>query len=230
MSRVLVCALALVPALLLSQNPAVWQIKHPERWDTDDAKQFLAQSPWVGRAKLQVIPSKSPAERRDSGDWTALQGRGVGLEGTGIFGKERMEMAIARANDFPSPGMVEIRWDSAHPVRVAEAKLGQTPSANYADWYVITVYDVPLPNSHWGADKLRNLAYLRRGGKKDFKPSKAEVLRNEDGTANVSFLFSRAEEITRRDDPVIFVAQFARLFVSQFFYPKQMLMDGNLEL
>lgn len=231
MSWVRFCVLVFIPAaLLLSEDPAAWRNKHPEQWDTDDATQFLAQSPWVGRAELQVIPSKSPAERRDSGDWTALQGRGVGLEGTGIFGKERMELAIARAHDFPSPGKVDVRWDSARPVRLAEQKLAQKPSANYADWYVITVYNVPLPKSHWGADKLKNLACLRREGKKDFKPSKAEVVRNDDGTATVSFLFSRSEEITRRDKAVIFVAQFARLFMSQFFYPKNMVVSGNLEL
>ncbi len=231
MTCVRVCALALIPAaLLLSEDHAAWRNKHPEQWDTNDAKQFLAQSPWVGRADLQVIPGKSPDQRRDSGDWDSLVGRGVGLDGTGVFGKERAELAIAKAHDFPSPGMVDVRWDSARPVRLAEEKLGQKPSTHYPDWYVITVYNVPLPESHWGADKLKNLAYLRREGKKDFKPSKAELVRNDDGTATVSFLFSRSEEITRRDKSVIFVAQFARLFVSQFFYPKEMLMSGELEL
>lgn len=231
MSCVRVCALVFIPAALFwADNGPAWKNKHPEQWDGNDARQFLVQSPWVGRAELQVIPSKSPDQRRDSGDWDALVGRGVGLEGTGILGHERMELALARAHTFPSPGMVDVRWDSARPVRMAEAKLGLKPSLNYADWYVITVYNVPLPESHWGASRLKNLAYLRRAGKKDFRPSKAEVLRNDDGTATVSFLFSRSEEITRRDKTVIFVAQFERLFVSQFFYPWEMLVSGDLEL
>jgi len=225
------CSLLFFAAALLvaADNPA-WKTKRVEQWDTQDAKQFLAESPWVGRVPLQVIPDRSPDQRRDSGDWDTGVGKGVGLDGTGIFGAERMRLAIARAHDKPSPGMVDIRWESALPVRVAEEKLGQKPTTHHMDWYTITVYDVPLPESRWGAEKLKNLAFLRRTGKKDFKPSRAVVLRNDDGTATVTFLFSRAEEITRRDKAVVFAAQFDQLFVSQFFYPGEMLMRGELEL
>ena len=224
------CLILVAGTYLVAADNASWRNKSVAQWDADDARQFLAASPWVGRAPLQVIPDQSPDQRRDSGDWDAGVGHGVGLEGTGIFGTERMKLAIARAHDHPSPGMVDIRWESAMPVRAAEQKLGQKPSTHYADWYVITVYDVPLPESHWGADKLKGLAYLKREGKKDFKPTKAEVIRNDDGTATVTYLFTRSEEIARRDKTVIFVAQLDRLFVSQFFYPKEMVMKGDLEL
>jgi hypothetical protein len=115
-------------------------------------------------------------------------------------------------------------------VRVAEEKTGQKPTTLHTEWYAITVYDVPLPESHWGAEKLKGLAYLRRENKKDFKPTRAEVVRNDDGTATVTFLFNRSEEITKGDKTVIFAAQFDRLFVSQFFYPRQMVMRGQMEL
>ena len=92
------------------------------------------------------------------------------------------------------------------------------------------MYNVPLPESHWGAEKLKGLAFLRRENKKDFRPARAEVVRNDDGTATVTFLFTRSEEITKGDKAVIFAAQFDRLFVSQFFYPRQMVMRGQMEL
>ncbi len=220
--------------LAAADNPTTtpaWKTKRVEQWDTEDAKQFLSESPWAGRVPLQLLPDRSPFERRDSGDWEAGAGKGVGLDALDIIlGGERGKLAIERARNKPSPGLVDVRWESALPVRTAEEKLGQNPTARYTDWYVITVYDVQLPTSHWGADKLKKLAYLRRAGKKDFKPSRAEVVRNDDGTATVSYLFSRSEEITRRDKTVIFAAQLDRLFVVQFFYPGQMLMRDELEL
>ena len=213
--------------LIAADNPA-WQTKRVEQWDTEDAKQFLAESPWVGHVPLQWIPDRSPDQRRDSGDWDAGIGKGVGFEA--ILGGERARLAIARAHEKPDPGKVDIRWASALPVRVAEEKTGQKPNTPWKEWYAITVYNVPLPESHWGADKLKGLAYLRRENKKDFKPSRAEVVRNSDGTATVTFLFNRSEEITRREKTVIFAAQFDRLFVSQFFYPREMVMRGQMEL
>jgi len=222
------CCLLLAATFLLAADNPTWQTKRVEQWDTEDAKQFLAQSPWVGRVPLQVIPNRSPDQRRDSGDWNAGIGTGVGFEA--ILGGERARLAIARAHNLPSPGDVDIRWDSALPVRVAEEKAGQKPTTLHTEWYAITVYNVPLPESHWGAEKLKGLAYLRRENKKDFKPARAEVVRNSDGTATVTFLFNRSEEITKRDKTVIFAAQFDRLFVSQFFYPREMVMRGQMEL
>ena len=128
------------------------------------------------RVPLQVIPDRSPDQRRDSGDWDTGIGKGVGFEA--ILGGERARLAIARAHDKPSPGDVDIRWDSALPVRVAEEKTGQKPTTLHTEWYAITVYDVPLPESHWGAEKLKGQrvsppreqeglqAGARRGGEK----------------------------------------------------------------
>ncbi len=56
------------------------------------------------------------------------------------------------------------------------------------------------------------------------------IQRQPGGNANITYLFSRSEEISRRDPRVLFVAQIDRLFVSQFFYPPTMLMAGQLEL
>lgn len=225
-------ALLVLAATFLSAagNPP-WRSKPVAQWDREDAKQVLTESPWAGRVRLQVIPDRSPGERRDSGDWDAGAGGGAGLEATGVLGREKMRQAIARAHDNPSPGMVDIRWESAMPVRTAEEKLGQKAATELeSDWYAITVYDVPLPESQWGANKLKGLAWVRRANKKDFKPSRAEVIRNDDGTATVTYLFSRSEEITRGDRTVIFAAQFDRLFVSRYFYPRTMQIAGKMEL
>jgi len=204
-----------------------------EQWDNEDAKQILADSPWVGHATLQPIRDRSPAERRDSGDWDAGAGEGLGLEALLeiLSGGSRMDEAVARAHYKPSPGKVEIRWESALPVRAAESKLGQPPaSALHTGWYALTLYNVPHPENHWGPGKLRGLAYFKRADKPDFKPSQVEIAQHEDGKATVTYLFSRSEEITRRDGSIIFVAQIDRLFIAQIFYPGTMLIAGRLEL
>jgi hypothetical protein len=178
------CSLLLLTAtLLLAENTPSWKTRPVEQWDNEDAKQILADSPWVGRATLQTIRDRSPAERRDSGDWNTAVG--VGLADAAIFGSLTMAKAIERVRFKPSPGTVQIRWESARPVRAAEAMLGETPaSPPETGFYVITL----------------------------------------------SNLFSRSEEISRRDRSIIFVTQIDRLFVAQFFYPGTMQIAGQLEL
>lgn len=232
MSRTRTCLLLLLAAtyLLAADDPS-WRTKPVAQWDNDDAKQVLAVSPWVGSATLQPIPNKSPAERRESGDLDTGIGHGVGIAGTGILGPRRMHEAIARAHEQESPGKVTIRWESAMPVRAAETRLGQAPASNlHTGWYAITMYDVPVPKKHWGANKLKGLAYIRRENKPDFKPSRVEVHRTADGMATLVYLFPRREEITRGDKNVIFAAQIDRLFVAEFFYPATMQFEGKLEL
>lgn len=223
--------LLLGAAYLLAADSPAWTTKPVDQWNNDDAKQLLASSPWVGSATLQPIPNKSPDQRREGGDLDTGIGKGVGLAGTGILGPRRMEEAIARAHEQESPGKITIRWESAMPVRAAETKLGETPaSALHSGWYAITLYDVPLPKKHWGAHKLKGLAYIRRENKPDFKPSRVEIVKHADGMATVVYLFPRHEEITRGDRNVIFAAQIDRLFVAESFYPATMQIAGKLEL
>ncbi len=46
---------------------------------------------------------------------------------------------------------------------------------------------------------LKDSAFLRRYHKKDLKPSRVEVLRGDDDTATIVYLFPRSVEITKRD-------------------------------
>ena len=225
--------LLLAATFLVAENTPSWKTKPVEQWDNEDAKLILADSPWVGRAALQPLRDRSPAERRDSGDWDTAVGGGIGLAALlEIFsGGGTMTEAIERAHFKASPGKVEIRWESAMPVRAAESKLSQTSASPlHTGWYAITLYDVPHPEQHWGPGKLRGLAYFKRANKPDFKPSRVEIVQHEDGKATVTYLFSRAEEITRRDGGAYFVAQIDRLFIAQIFYPATMLIAGQLEL
>ncbi len=222
--------LVLLATALLAANKPAWMDKSVSEWTTQDAKELLSESPWVGVAELQVIPNRSPGERRDSGDWNAGVGQGVGIAGTGILGSKRAQEAIKEAHEQESPGDVGVRWESAMPVRAAETKVGDTIFATEPNaWYSIVLYGVPVPEK-WHADRLKSLAYIRRQNKPDFKCGRVEIIRHEDGTATVVYMFPRSEEISRRDRDVIFVTQIDRLFVTRYFHPTLMQFEGNLEL
>jgi hypothetical protein len=218
-------------AVLLMAADSSWKERPIPQWDEEDARQVLADSPWVKNVTLERVRDLSVAERRDGGDWEAGAGHGVGLAGTGLLGPRRAAEAIARAHAKPPLGTVVVRWESALPIRAAEQKAGETgvPTVD-PDHYAIAVYDVPTPNRWNLARELKGVALLKGDKKKDLKPSRVEILRRAGGTATVVYLFPRSAEVTARDGRLEFVAQIGRLFVSQFFYTQEMLLQGKLEL
>ncbi len=218
-------------AVLLTAADSTWKERPIPQWDEEDAKQVLADSPWVKCVTPEPLRDLSVAERRDSGNWEASVGRDVGLEGTGLFGARRAAEAIERAHAKPRPGTVAVRWESALPIRAAEQKTGETGVLTLdGDHYAIAVYDIPTPNRWNLAHELKGVAFLKRYKKKDLKPSRVEILRQAGGTATVVYFFPRSAEITARDGRLEFVAQIGRLFVSQFFYTQEMQLQGKLEL
>jgi len=224
------CSLPLAACLLLTADSS-WKDKPVSLWTADDAKQVLTDSPWVKQVTPQNVRDLSPDERREGGNMEAGIGRGVGIAGLGILGRRRQEEAIARAHYKPTPEAVTVRWESALPVRTAEQKTGETevPMID-SDHYAIVVYDILTPKRWNLASELKGIAFLKRDTKKDIKPSHVEILRNDDGTATIVYLFPRSVEITKKDGRLLFIAQIGRLFVSQFFYTEQMQLQGQLEL
>jgi hypothetical protein len=113
----------------------------------------------------------------------------------------------------------------------AEQKVGETGVADVDnDHYAVVVYDILTPKRYNLAGELEGVAFLKRDDKKDLKPSDIRILRQDDGTAIIVYLFPRKVEITKKYLRLLFMAQIGRLFVSQFFYTGQMLLQGQLEL
>ena len=148
-----------------------------------------------------------------------------------MLGPRRQAEALERAHYKPTPNAVVVRWESAQPVRSAEQKVGETdvPAVD-EDHYAIVVYDILTPKRYNLARELKGISYLKRDNKKDIKPSHVEILRKDDGTATIVYLYPRKVEITKKDIRLLFVAQIGRLFVSQYFYTGQMQLQGQLEL
>lgn len=213
---------------MAADSPA-WKSKPAAQWSEEDSKQVLADSPWVKHVTPQWLRDLSPDERRNGGNMEAGIGKGVGLAGLGLFGSRREAEALKKAHAKPTPNAVVVRWESA-PVRAAERKTGETAPAVDDAFYAVVVYDIPLPQRWNLANELKSVSYLRRSGKKDLKPSRVQILRQDRGLATVVYLFRRSVEITRQDHYVEFVAQLDRLFLEQFFHVDEMRLLGQLEL
>jgi hypothetical protein len=234
MRRILGCwGLTLAAALLLkatalAEDPA-WKSKPIAQWSEEDAKAVLADSPWVKHVTPQRLRDLCPDERRNGGNMQAGIGKGVGLAGIGMFGSRRQAEAQAHANAKPTPDAVVIRWESA-PVRAAERKSGVAAPAVDDAYYAVVVYGIAVP-CRWNlARELKSVASLKRYRKKDLKPSRVEILREDGGLGTVVYLFRRSVEITRKDRSVEFVAQIDRLFLEQFFNIEEMSLTGKSEI
>jgi hypothetical protein len=119
-------------------------------------------------------------------------------------------------------------------VQLAELKAHQSdPPTLEGNGYRIAVYG--LPGGYFKGDPkklgdpLKEEALLRREGKKDVKPSLAEVFPQSDGWA-VVYLFPLSAEISPKDKQVEFNAQIGRIVVVAPFDLDQMIFQGKLEI
>ena len=131
------------------------------------------------------------------------------------------------------PTSFEVRWESGLPVRAAEVLAKEDdPPAWEGEMYAIAVYDVPgLDVDDKGAPaELKRGALLLRDGKKELRPAQVDLLPQEGDLTTVVYLFPRSAKISLEDQRIEFDAQFGRLLVREYFYPKQMQFQGKLEL
>jgi hypothetical protein len=232
MQKMSKASLLIVVAGLLSASGAPWTTKPPRQWDEADVKQILSDSPWVRKATPVELLRLNESEMRNSGGMGTGQSADVGVLGasalTGVGNTQP-----SRRHARPKGLEVEVRWESALPVRAAELKAGEQ---DLPEWegplYAIAVYDVPGINVNQKAliKELSKEAYLKRDGKKDLRPVGVNLLPQEGGLTTIVYLFPRSEEITAEDKRVEFAAVFGRLGLAEYFYPAQMRFQGKLEL
>jgi hypothetical protein len=234
-SRLLVTAAA-SGVLLLAADPT-WKNKPFARWTEEDTKEVLSDSPWAKIVKATLVRKQSEDERREGGNMG--DAKGVGFDGL-----QKDKVAIPKSIlDFlkPEPAApprpqipVLVRWESAHPIRMAEFKYGAfEPPTLDGDGYMIAVYGIPTANVKGdpvvvGAP-LKDNAFLRRDGKKDVKPLRCEVFQQEDSMVAV-YLFPLSAEITKKDLRLEFAALIGRISVARYFNLEEMEFQGKLEL
>jgi hypothetical protein len=76
---------------------------------------------------------------------------------------------------------------------------------------------------------LKNLAALKRTGKKDVRPVTVDVIQLESGVV-VVYVFPLSAEISKSDGQVRFQAQIGRIVVAHIFELSEMEFMGKLEL
>jgi hypothetical protein len=231
----------IVAAVSLTAADPVWKGKPAAQWTEADVQQILARSPWAKEVTAVVTRRLTEEQLRDGGQMG--QPSGVGNEGvdpkgsgpkvslnvfTGAGGDDRS------ARSLPRPITLKVRWESALPIRLAEFKSpAAVAPALEGEGYRIAVYGIP-GGGFKGDPKelgkpLKNLATLKRDGKKDARPVSAEAFRWEDGMA-VVYVFPFSAEISRKDGQIRFEAQIGRIVVGQTFELSEMEFMGKLEL
>jgi hypothetical protein len=215
-------------ALLLMAADS-WKSKQIDQWSEDEAKQVLTKSPWVQHATPGLLPKQSEASRRDGGKMGGSQGVRA-ISPAALFGGPGAKPHAARPSLLKP---LEVRWESARPVRAAEAQTHEEDSPEIAsNTYVIAVYDVPGLDIAMAAlpSELQRVATLRREGKKDLKPLEVNLLPQANGLTTVVYMFPQSDPITLEDRRVTFSAVFDKLSVAQYFYTHEMQLGGKLEL
>ena len=224
--------------LLLMAAEPIWTNKPIASWTEDDARQILANSPWAKTVTAGVTRRETEDERREGGNMG--QPTGVGYDGVK---DQKKPLSNLVSNPFavdrtPAPSAplirLTVRWESALPVRAAEFKAHEPqPPTLSDDGYSIAVYGIPASYAKGDparlGNPLKNLAALKREGKKDVKPFSAEVFQLEESVV-VVYRFPLSAEIGRKDGVVEFSALIGRLQVTQHFQLDEMLFQGKLEL
>jgi hypothetical protein len=242
MRTLLVQSLCLVAAVacLIAADP-VWKSKPASQWTEEDARQVLAQSPWAKETRAVITRRLTEEQLREGGQMG--QPRGIGSEGVDPKGsgpKVSPNVLTGPGGDDRSPRSLpqsitlQLRWESAFPVRLAELKSHEIePPTLDGDGYSIAVYGVPGGDFKGTPEQLgqplKNVAALKREGKKDVRPVRVEVFQRENGVV-VVYLFPLSAEIGKKDRRIQFEAQIGRIVFTQDFDLSEMEFLGKLEL
>ena len=220
---------------------SIWESKPASQWTEEDARQVLVKSPWAKATRAIVARLRTEEQLRQGGQMGLP--RGLGNEGvdpkssgpkvspnilTGPNGGDRSPRSL------PQTITLQVRWESALPVRLAQLKLHEFgPPTLQGDGHSIAVYGVP-GGSFKGTpeqlgEPLKNLAALKRDGKKDVRPVRVEVFQRESG-AVVVYRFPLSAKISKEDRRIHFEAQIGRIVFAQDFDLSEMEFLGKLEL
>jgi hypothetical protein len=211
------------------------------QWTEDDARQILTKSPWVRETRATITRRLTEDQLREGGQMGQPTGAGnAGVDPKGSGPKVSPNIFSGAGGDdrslrsLPQGITLKLRWESALPVRLAELKSHEAdPPTLAGDGYRIAVYGIPggdfKDDPKRLGEPLKNLAALKREGKKDVKPISVEVFHEDDGMVAV-YLFPLSAEITKKDGQVQFEAQIGRIVVVQNFLLGQMEFMGKLEL
>jgi hypothetical protein len=226
----------------IAEDDAPWKAKQIPEWTENDAKDLLAESPWV-KTFTPTMKSQDGSGGQRSRGLGGLGGVSIGIPGMGggrrggggyPGGGGGYPNDQSRRNNTAEAPKVTLRWESAMPVRTAELKVhdNDAPTLDNSH-YAIAVYGIPdsflKGDTKKLADQLKGKASIKRDGRKDFKPSSVEVIERPGG-AVVVYMFPMTIEISKGDRRLEFDADIGRLELTQSFFTEEMVWQGKLEL
>lgn len=245
-------ALTLVAGLAAASSS--WQKDDPSQWTSADVYQILNNSAWSKSASVNIATApgygNSGSNGGNGGTWGSdgpMPGGGMGRMGGGGMGGGGM--GRGRGGGYPrnqQSTTVTVRWESALPVRLAEAKTSGGPVDPAAlkplSEYVIVV--IGLPKSGFGsqgpttgsgddsedsrlADRLKAVTVLSFGHEQ-LNPTKVELDQGRD--ARAIFHFDKSEPITLENKNAEFRITAERMELRKKFALKDMEYQGKLEL
>lgn len=237
-----------------------WQKDDPSQWSSEDVYQILNSSPWSKSVTVTSVARGAqyggPGNSGNNGTWGeggpagggGMGGGGMGGGGMGRGGGGMGGMGRGRGSGYPpsEQSTVTVQWQSALPVRLAEAKKsGAVPDPTAMkplNEYVIAVIGMPKaqlgsqgPASGSGddpddarlADHLKVITVLSVRHER-VNPTKVELNQGRDG--RTVFHFQTSEPITIHDKDVEFRITADRMEIRKKFALKDMEYQGKLQL
>jgi hypothetical protein len=210
------------------QTTEAWKSKRVADWTDAETKEVLTASPWG----VMVTPTVKKVAQQPQGN------RGGGIVGIPGVGRRRAGGQSQDSNENKTPVVdsvmpLNVRWESALPIREAELKARETNApAVDEDHYAIAVYGIPnrfAKDADSMGEHLKGQASLKREGQKDLKPTHVDVIQREDGLV-VVFLFPKTKELTAQDSRAEFEALIGPFQVNQSFHLDEMTYQGKIEL
>jgi hypothetical protein len=231
MLRTLAICLLIIPILLADDT---WKTKRAADWSEAETKQVLTASPWG----VMVTPEIKKVNERQPGNRGGLNvgGLGAGIPGAVRHPRGQPTQDPNENNQTgPESGLsLNVRWESALPIREAELKARETAAPDVDEnHYAIAVYGLPTrlakPDAQSLGDHLKGQASIKREGQKELKPTSVQVIQRENDLVIV-FLFPRSKEITAKDTHADFEAQIGPYQSTQSFHLDEMIYQGKTEL
>ena len=232
MLRTLPICFLLIPVLSADDT---WKTKRAADWTEAETKQVLTDSPWG----VMVTPEIKKVNERQPGNRGGLNvgGLGAGIPGAvrHPHGQPTQDPNASSDQAGPESGLtLNVRWESALPIREAELKARETAAPDVDEnHYAIAVYGLPTrlakPDAQSLGDHLKGQASIKREGQKELKPTGVQVIQRENDLVIV-FLFPRTKEITMKDSRAEFEAQIGPYQITQSFHIDEMIYQGKTEL
>jgi len=143
-----------------------WKTKRVADWTDEETKEILTSSPWA----VMTAPTVKKEEKKSHS--------GIGVRLPGMRRRTTADPSQDSSSSAPSSeagASLNVRWESALPIREAELKARETSApAVDENHYAIAVYGLPnsLAKDPKGeGDRLKGQAAIKREGQKDLKPS-----------------------------------------------------------